>query len=349
MNEQATTTAMTLRALRPRGGTPHGTRTMQLTAALLASSLVPMAFGADTLYGVTNKNSEGYAEMVRIDQRTGTAEHFRWLEIPPGFVPESMTFHRGEGEFIVMLSGPDYHAPFALLRFEPRSDTTVIAPVSGFPPDEQKLHGIEYRDDDDTLMVVFGGSASHLESKVATISVDGEAMAFSSDLGVGDIDYLAWPDPEGRMILSDPNGHNGFARLLTLADPFGTPHMEVYADTPFYLALGDPAVRRSDFAFFAIQYDAKNGSLLQLIDEDYEVQGAFGTDEQVVGIAFATITCPGDLNQDGFVDGVDLSILLGSWGSISGDLDGNEVTEAADLALLLGYWGPCIDTSVPTT
>ena len=49
----------------------------------------------------------------------------------------------------------------------------------------------------------------------------------------------------------------------------------------------------------------------------------------------------GDLNGDGLVDGSDLAILLGAWGSAGpGDLDGNGVVDGADLAMLLGVWSP---------
>ena len=49
----------------------------------------------------------------------------------------------------------------------------------------------------------------------------------------------------------------------------------------------------------------------------------------------------GDLNGDGLVDGADLAILLGAWGSEGpGDLDGNGMVDGADLAMLLGFWSP---------
>jgi hypothetical protein len=49
----------------------------------------------------------------------------------------------------------------------------------------------------------------------------------------------------------------------------------------------------------------------------------------------------GDLNGDGVVDGADLTILLGAWGSSGpGDLNGDGLVDGADLALLLGLWGP---------
>ncbi|MFG0276179.1 MAG: endonuclease/exonuclease/phosphatase family protein [Phycisphaerales bacterium] len=47
-----------------------------------------------------------------------------------------------------------------------------------------------------------------------------------------------------------------------------------------------------------------------------------------------------DLNGDGVVDGADLGLLLGAWGSAGPtDLNGDGVTDGADLGLLLGAWG----------
>ncbi|MBL9150013.1 MAG: hypothetical protein JNM94_15100 [Phycisphaerae bacterium] len=49
----------------------------------------------------------------------------------------------------------------------------------------------------------------------------------------------------------------------------------------------------------------------------------------------------GDANGDCMVDGADLAILLGSWGSCEGcpvDLNDDGVVDGADLAILLGAW-----------
>lgn len=48
----------------------------------------------------------------------------------------------------------------------------------------------------------------------------------------------------------------------------------------------------------------------------------------------------GDLNHDAIVDGADLSMLLGDWGSARerADLDGSGRVDGADLTLLLGAW-----------
>ncbi len=53
--------------------------------------------------------------------------------------------------------------------------------------------------------------------------------------------------------------------------------------------------------------------------------------------------CPEDLNGDGVIDGGDLGLLLGAWGTDdpAADIDGNGLVNGADLGLLLGSWGPC--------
>ncbi len=53
---------------------------------------------------------------------------------------------------------------------------------------------------------------------------------------------------------------------------------------------------------------------------------------------------PADLNMDGFVDGLDLGILLGNFGSNAapggGELDGTDPVDGLDLGILLGAWNP---------
>ncbi|HMN95823.1 MAG TPA: hypothetical protein PKC43_11930 [Phycisphaerales bacterium] len=56
------------------------------------------------------------------------------------------------------------------------------------------------------------------------------------------------------------------------------------------------------------------------------------------------VPCVGDLNGDGVVDGADLGLLAGGWGTAAGDLNGDGIVDGADLGILLGNWGPC-----PTT
>jgi len=49
---------------------------------------------------------------------------------------------------------------------------------------------------------------------------------------------------------------------------------------------------------------------------------------------------PADINRDGAVDGADLTILLGAWGSTdaAADIDCDGIVGGSDLTLLLGAW-----------
>ena len=54
--------------------------------------------------------------------------------------------------------------------------------------------------------------------------------------------------------------------------------------------------------------------------------------------------CPADLNGDGSVDGIDLSMILGAWKEYDSDadLDGDGVVGGSDLAIILAAWDqPC--------
>jgi hypothetical protein len=51
--------------------------------------------------------------------------------------------------------------------------------------------------------------------------------------------------------------------------------------------------------------------------------------------------CPEDLNGDGIINGADLGLLLGAWGTNGGDINGDGLTNGADLGLMLGAWGDC--------
>ena len=57
--------------------------------------------------------------------------------------------------------------------------------------------------------------------------------------------------------------------------------------------------------------------------------------------------CPGDISGNGGVDGVDLTVLLGSWGTdgtggeFFADINNDGIVNGADLAVVLTGWGPC--------
>ncbi len=73
------------------------------------------------------------------------------------------------------------------------------------------------------------------------------------------------------------------------------------------------------------------------------VPNAAGGNGSDIG-AYEVQFVPADLNQDGFVDGLDLGILLGNWGQAvsasEGELSGMPPVDGLDLGILLGAWNP---------
>jgi hypothetical protein len=66
-------------------------------------------------------------------------------------------------------------------------------------------------------------------------------------------------------------------------------------------------------------------------------------DADLDGIPDDCGACPADLDRNGAVNGDDLGIMLGAWGTANpvADLDGNGAVNGDDLGILLGAWGPC--------
>lgn len=74
--------------------------------------------------------------------------------------------------------------------------------------------------------------------------------------------------------------------------------------------------------------DTGSGSIIEAGVDDFRVSGLDCTAPYV----------PGDLNQDGSVNGVDLASLLSGWGTAAGDCNSDGVTDGLDLSILLSAW-----------
>ena len=69
--------------------------------------------------------------------------------------------------------------------------------------------------------------------------------------------------------------------------------------------------------------------------------GSTGAADLVIDCTPFGDPCPEDLNGDGIVNGADLGLLLGAWGTSGGDINDDGLTNGADLGLMLGAWGDC--------
>ena len=65
-------------------------------------------------------------------------------------------------------------------------------------------------------------------------------------------------------------------------------------------------------------------------------------------VAVAQTVCDADIQRDGYIDGADLTVILGSWGpcaACAGDISGDHLVDGIDLAIVLARWGgSCVPT-----
>ena len=146
---------------------------------------------------------------------------------------------------------------------------------------------------------------------------------------------------------SDPGRFVEAAYTGRLAgDAFGTtgPITVMKAGEDVYVkSFGSGQVRWGDYSATVVDPvdDLTFWSLQQYAETD--VGGAANDDRwgawwSEIGTSSA---CPADLTGDGQVDGADLGVLLGAWGTNQYDFNGDGTIDGADLGILLGSWGPC--------
>jgi DNA-binding beta-propeller fold protein YncE len=89
-----------------------------------------------------------------------------------------------------------------------------------------------------------------------------------------------------------------------------------------------------------------DGSVVQPVDIAYNsvsrrVYTANRLTSTIGVIPTAPAGCPADFDANGWVDGVDMGVLLAAWGTPTRDLNGDGQTDGVDLGILLGAWGQC--------
>lgn len=159
----------------------------------------------------------------------------------------------------------------------------------------------------------------------------GEAIDFSTF----DVDMDGLDDTYGTKVLQTTNTFGTFqdSDFDILLDP-----MVITADGTDYTLNNDyqtitaPVTGTGTTLTLTVNF-AQDGSLEFLTFDNLLIEGDLITG----GI-------PEDLNNDGFVDGLDLGILLGSWGTSTtpdmGELDGTPPVDGLDLGILLAAWNP---------
>jgi len=150
------------------------------------------------------------------------------------------------------------------------------------------------------------------------------------------INWLPFGGGASYLAANKPYAAHNYARLL--AEHGSTDWGAVYSDLIWmYLAISDPAGAKAQFNAKIVgngnEFDCDSGNTLAMtywwIWSQANVGGKFE---------------PGDINQDGIVDGADLALVLGVWGACPktgecpADVNQDGVVDGADLAIVLGNW-----------
>ncbi len=129
--------------------------------------------------------------------------------------------------------------------------------------------------------------------------------------------------------------------VVRFIDDAGTSYTLQPVDVPATSGTWAPHVR----ALNGTRGDAVPTGAAYLVE--FSVQSQAGSLTAVVGVDGVWIDAsdapgtPGDLNEDGVVNGADLGIMLGAWGACAGcaaDLDGDGAVNGVDLGMLLSAW-----------
>ena len=199
------------------------------------------------------------------------------------------------------------------------------------------------------------GDAEGMDHQIAAIG-----PSFTSDLShsiVQDFNDEAAFGAGTNMSKQDP--------LIAHAE--GPDNLAGTIDDDFSLAEGSPCIDQgnNDLALEDVADDNDDFNTFEPLPFDNRLQPRFLDDEGVTDILggsgdtslpvidIGAVEYPfdtalslfGDLNGDGSVDGADLGLLLGAWGTDGGisagasaDLNGDGTVDGADLGLLLGAW-----------
>jgi len=202
----------------------------------------------------------------------------------------------------------------------------------------------------DGFVVASGGSSASLPSSLVKVSFDGTSASVwhqPDDTGVKFPQQVS-PMPGGGVAVACFSGNYG----VYFFDANGQPRQDIPS---YHRTLGPwgGVSPRGCYPLGNGEVMYAGGTVVGAFnpvtgDDRTIVNSVGGTSGTVALSSFHWISkverCPVDLTCDGQVDGQDLGVLLGSWGSfgVPADVNGDGTVDGQDLGVLLGNWGACV-------
>lgn len=173
-----------------------------------------------------------------------------------------------------------------------------------------------------------GGALGEADVDGGATTLLSPAFNLASDPGAS-VSYWRWysnnagsaPNADSMPVEISNNGGTTWVQLELV-----TENLNAWAYKSFKVA--DFVTPTANMRVRFVPSDTGSGSIVEAGIDDFAIGGISCTPPYV----------PADINHDGSVDGQDLAVVLGGWGTAGGDIDGNGTTEGADLAILLSAW-----------
>ncbi|MBX3355411.1 MAG: hypothetical protein KF724_06905 [Phycisphaeraceae bacterium] len=169
------------------------------------------------------------------------------------------------------------------------------------------------------------------------------AQAFFALSVVDRAKVVAFLDSLGRLEFdADGDGSIRYADFLSFQACFGQSGVTPDDACAIHDIDQDGSITLADFALLLAVYEDPNGDCNGdgISDLEAILLGAPDLDGDGIPDGCGRV-CVGDLDGNGAVNGADLAIVLGAWGTPAADLNGDGTTNGADIAVVLGHWGAC--------
>jgi hypothetical protein len=192
---------------------------------------------------------------------------------------------------------------------------------------------------------------------VVAVSVDRERLSATCPIGTE-----SWTSFAGEFTIDLDGGSAGGAVAQTVATQVGRSYRLSFqltgncttGDKPMSVEIGSSfwafvhscqATNPQPWSEKSVEFVA-TGPTTTVVLRSLMTDGRNGPVVDAVRLEEVVRNCEGDIDDSGAVNGVDLSIILNSWGSAGGkypaaDVNGDGVVDGADLATVLSGWGPC--------
>jgi hypothetical protein len=311
---------------------------------VLACSTCAFALRAAQAAEVIYAFDEASATLVTLDPSTGATDVVGALPVGAGGIAD---FASANGRLYALVS--EFPTQSRILEIDPATAAVLsdaVITVDGIIA-QFAVEAIA-TDAAGTIVVSLwrtDGVSTFNSNNLGTLGLDGAVTNIVSYGPTADFDGLA-TDPAGGLVglNREPNSPGEFIQLLNVSYPRGTSSVIVTMPISDEINLVDDVVvfggqiLSADRLTNRVNRHNRRTGVIETVVSYPETASIYAA----LAVVEVAEPCVGDIDGDGNVGPVDVSILLGAWGtSGAADLDASGDVGSPDLAIVLGAWGAC--------